>query len=76
MKIEILGAGCSQCRKVAENAQQAIREIGIEADIVKVEKLNEIARYGVVMTPALVVNGEVKISGRVPSVEEVRSLFV
>jgi len=76
MKIEILGPGCPKCKKTAENAQKAVRELGIEADVVKVEKLNEIARYGVLITPALVVDGELKLSGKVPSVEDVKELIV
>lgn len=76
MKIEILGPGCPKCKKTAENAEKAARELGIEADVVKVEKLDEIAKYGVVITPALVVDGEVKVSGKAPSVDEVRRLLL
>jgi small redox-active disulfide protein 2 len=76
MKIEILGLGCPRCKKTVENAETAVRELGIEAEVVKVDKLNEIARYGVVITPALVVDGEVKIAGTVPSVDEVKQLLM
>jgi small redox-active disulfide protein 2 len=76
MKIEVLGPGCPKCRKTAENAEKAVSELGVEADVVKVEKLDEIAKYGVVITPALVVDGELKITGKVPSVEEVKDLLV
>lgn len=75
MRIEILGSGCPRCKKTTENAEQALKELGIEAEVVKVRKLDEITRYGVVMTPALVVDGEVRVSGRIPSVEEVKRLL-
>ena len=76
MKIEVLGPGCPKCRKTAENAEKAVNQLGVEADVVKVEKLDEIAKYGVVITPALVVDGELKVTGRVPSVEDVKDLLV
>ena len=76
MKIEVLGPGCSKCRKTAENVEKAVSESGVEADVVKVEKLDEIAKYGVVITPALVVDGKLKVSGKVPSVEDVKDLLV
>lgn len=76
MKIEILGLGCPKCKRTAENAEKAVSELGIEADVIKVDKLDEIARYGVVITPALVIDGEVKITGKVPSVDDVKRLLV
>lgn len=73
MKIEILGMGCPKCKKTVANAEQAVRELGIDAEIVKVEKIDEIMKYGVIMTPALVVDGEVKCAGKIPAVEEVKN---
>lgn len=73
MKIEILGMGCPRCKKTAANAEQAVRELGIEAEIVKVETIDEIMKYGVMVTPALVVNGEVKVAGKIPSAEEIKT---
>jgi len=73
MKIEILGMGCPKCEKTVANAEQAVRELGIDAEIVKVEKIDEIMKYGVMMTPALVVDGEVKCAGKIPAVEEVKN---
>lgn len=73
MKIEILGMGCPKCKKTVANAEQAVRELGIDAEIVKVEKIDEIMKYGVMMTPALVVDGEVKCAGKIPAVEEVKN---
>jgi len=73
MKVEILGAGCPKCKKVAELTEQAAKELGIEVEIVKVTDLKEIMNYGVVFTPALVVNGEVKSAGKVPTIDQIKS---
>lgn len=73
MKIEILGSGCAKCKKVAELAQQAAQELGLEAEIVKVTKLDKITAYGVMLTPALVIDGQVKSSGIIPDVEEIKT---
>lgn len=73
MKIEILGMGCPKCKKTATNAEQAVRELGIDAEILKVERIDEIMKYRVMMTPALAIDGKVKCAGKIPSVEEIRS---
>lgn len=73
MKIEILGAGCPRCKALYENARKAVQEAGLEADIVKVENIDKIIAYGVMLTPALVIDGEVKVSGKVPLPEEIRA---
>jgi len=73
MRIEILGVGCPKCKKTTVNAEQAIRELGIDAEIIKVEKIDEIMKYGVMMTPALAVDGEVKCAGKIPAVEEIKN---
>jgi len=75
MKIEILGPGCPKCRKVFSHAQQAIAESGASVELVKVEKIEEITSYGVMITPALAVDGEVKVVGRVPTVNEIQELI-
>ena len=72
MKIEIMGMGCPKCKKVTENAEKAVKELGIEAEIVKVQNLDEIMKRGVMLTPAIAVAGEVKASGKIPSVEEIK----
>jgi small redox-active disulfide protein 2 len=72
MVIKILGTGCAKCKKLAANAQQAVNEMGIEATIEKVEKIEEIMEYGVMKTPALVVDEQVKVMGRVPSPEDIK----
>ena len=72
MKVQILGTGCPKCKKVAEVAENAVKELGIDAEIVKVTDINEIMDFGVMLTPALAIDGEVKVSGKVPNLEEVK----
>lgn len=67
--VEILGPGCQKCQKLYERAVQAADELGLSYDIAKVTDLGALTRFGLVTTPALVVNGELRLSGRVPSVE-------
>jgi small redox-active disulfide protein 2 len=74
-KLQILGTGCAKCQKLAENAEAAARGLDLEFDLEKVTDLNEIMQFGVVMTPALAVDGEVKVVGKVPSAEEIRTLL-
>ncbi|MFC1850644.1 thioredoxin family protein [candidate division CSSED10-310 bacterium] len=71
MKIEVLGPGCAKCRKLYEVTQQAVAEAGLEAEIEKVEDISKISSYGVFLTPALVVDGVVKSSGKVLKVKDV-----
>ena len=76
MKIEILGSGCAKCKSLEKNVRQAVSELGIKAEIVKVEDVMEIVNYGVMGTPALVVDGKVKSSGKVLDKEAVKKLLV
>jgi small redox-active disulfide protein 2 len=73
MKIEILGTGCPKCQKLYENTESALQKTGVTAEVVKVTKLSDITNYGVMMTPALVIEGEIKAMGKVPSVDEISS---
>jgi small redox-active disulfide protein 2 len=75
MKVQVLGTGCPKCKKTAENAKQAVHELGLQVEIEKVEKIAEIMKFGVVMTPALAIDGKVKVSGKVPSVEEIKGFL-
>ena len=72
MKIEILGTGCPKCKTLEENAKKAVAELGIEAEISKVTEIDKIIEYGVMSTPAIVVDGEVKAYGRIPDSEEIK----
>jgi len=74
-KLQILGTGCPKCRKLAEAAEQAARDLGIEYELEKVTDIAEIMKFGVMVTPALVVDGEVRLAGKVPSAEEIKSLL-
>jgi small redox-active disulfide protein 2 len=74
-KIQILGTGCPKCKKLFEAAQQAIKDASIEAEVTKVEDINEIMKYGVMMTPALVVDGVVKTVGRIPRPDEIKAMI-
>ena len=75
MKIEILGTGCAKCKTLYENVKTAVAERGIAADIVKVEDIPSIMKYGVMSTPALVVDGKVLFSGKTASAAEIKGLL-
>lgn len=72
MKIEIFGTGCPKCNALAEAAKEAADRLGVEYELVKVTEIAEMAGRGVMITPALAVNGEIKFSGKVPPVEEIQ----
>lgn len=72
MKIEILGPGCAKCKQLYENAREAVKQAGVEAEIVKVEDLKAISGYNVFMTPALVLDGAVKVTGKVVPPEQIK----
>ena len=72
MKIEILGTGCSKCKKTKESIERVLKETGVEAEVVKVEDFETILNYGVMVTPAVVIDGKVKLAGKVPDEKDVR----
>jgi small redox-active disulfide protein 2 len=74
-KLQILGTGCPKCKKLAENTEAAARDLDIEYEIEKVTDINEIMKFGVMVTPALAVDGQVKVAGKVLSVEEAKNLL-
>jgi len=76
MRIEILGPGCANCDKLAQNTRQAVANLDVEAEVIKVTDIREITSRGVLMTPALVVDGEVKSSGKVLTPAQIRDLLV
>jgi small redox-active disulfide protein 2 len=71
MKIEILGTGCSKCKKTFESVEKVVKELGIDAEVVKVENIQDIMKYGVMITPAIAIDGEVKIAGKIPSSKQI-----
>ena len=75
-KVQILGTGCPKCKKLAENAQAAANDSGIECEIEKVTDINEIMKFGVMLTPALAIDGQVKVVGKVPSPEEIKKMLL
>ncbi|WP_024615397.1 thioredoxin family protein [Clostridium sp. Ade.TY] len=72
MIIKVLGPGCMNCKKLEANTRKAVEELGIDAQIIKVTDIKEFMKYGVMKTPALVVDGKVKFYGRVLSAEEIK----
>lgn len=75
MKIEILGTGCSKCKTLYDNTKKALEESGKTAEVAKIEDIPSIMKYGVMSTPALVVDGQVKFSGKVASVAEIMGML-
>ena len=75
MKIEVLGTGCAKCKTLYENVKKALAESGKEAEVVKVEEISKIMAYGVMSTPALVIDGKVAFSGKVASVAEIKGVI-
>ncbi len=75
-RIQILGTGCAKCAKLRENAEAAVRESGVQATVEKVEDINEITSFGVLMTPALAIDGEVKLVGKVATPEQIKELLM
>ena len=73
--IKVLGSGCPKCRQLAENVTLAVHQLGLQAEIVKVTSIQDIMKYGVMMTPGLVVDEQVKSVGKVLSVDEIRDLL-
>jgi len=72
VKIEILGTGCPKCKKTKELTKDVVNELGVSAEIIEVTDLNKIIDYGVMITPALVIDGDVKVAGKIPEKEEIK----
>ena len=72
MIIKVLGTGCANCKRLEENTRKAVEELGLDATIEKVTEIKDIMKYGVMKTPALVVDEKVRIMGRVPTSEEIK----
>jgi small redox-active disulfide protein 2 len=74
-KIQILGTGCPKCKALAQNAEAAAKELGIEYEIEKVTQINDIMKMGIMVTPALAIDGEVKVAGKVASPEDIKKML-
>jgi small redox-active disulfide protein 2 len=74
-KLQVLGPGCPKCTELAKRTEEAAKAVGVDYDLEKVTDLNQIASFGVFITPALVVDGEVKLVGKVPSAEEIKAML-
>ena len=75
MKIQILGTGCPNCKRLTENAERAARELGLEYEIEKITSIDDIVNFGVMVTPALAVDGELRLSGKVATPDEIKKLL-
>lgn len=75
MKLQVLGTGCPKCKKLAANAEEAAKELGLAVEIEKVTDIDKIIDFGVMSTPSLAIDGKVVVVGKVPSVEEIRKLL-
>ena len=75
MIIKILGSGCANCKKLEQNTNDAVKALGLDATVEKVQDFKDIAKYGVMRTPALVINEEVKVVGKVATVDEIKALI-
>jgi len=74
-KIQVLGTGCPKCKKLAENAEAAVKDLDASWDIEKITDINEIMKFGVMITPALAIDGQVKVVGKVPSPDEIKQML-
>jgi small redox-active disulfide protein 2 len=75
MKIQILGTGCPKCKQLMANAEEAVRQTGVDAEVEKIDNLQEIMKFGVMATPGLAIDGEVKSAGKVLSPAEIAALL-
>jgi small redox-active disulfide protein 2 len=76
VKIQILGTGCSRCKTLASNAEKAVKELGLEAEVEKVTDIQDILKFQILMTPGLVIDGQVKAAGRISSTDEIKQLLM
>jgi small redox-active disulfide protein 2 len=74
-KIEVLGTGCAKCKRLEKNVREAVSELGLSIDVVKIDDFEEIVRRGLMITPGLAFDGEIVAAGRVPGVEEIRDMI-
>ncbi len=75
MKLQVLGTGCAKCKVLYQNTQEAVASLGLDAEVEKVEDIQEIIKFGVMSTPSLAVDGKVRVTGKVASVDEIKRLL-
>ena len=75
MRIQVLGTGCPKCRETVARVRQAVEALGVAAEIEKIEKIQDIMAFGIVATPAVAIDGAVKISGKLPTIEEIKEIL-
>ncbi len=75
VRIEVLGTGCPKCYRVLANVHVAVRELGIEAEVIKVDQMDNIVDRGVMLTPALIIDGQLRAEGRIPCVDEIKEMI-
>jgi len=75
MKFQVMGPGCAKCNELAANAEAAAKKLGIDYEIVKITDFNEMMKFGVMMTPSLAIDGKVKCVGKVPTIEEIKTMI-
>jgi small redox-active disulfide protein 2 len=75
MKIEVLGTGCAKCKRLLANVQEAVKDLGVEAEVIKVDSIDQIVERGVMSTPALFIDGEMRMAGKVPTVDELKRII-
>ena len=75
MKIQVLGSGCPKCKTLTERVEEAVAELGLECEIEKITEINKIVEFGVMVTPGLVIDGEVKSAGKLLSIQEIKDLL-
>jgi small redox-active disulfide protein 2 len=75
LEIKVLGTGCARCKQLEKTVRQAVDDMGLDATVEKVTELTDIMAYGIMQTPGLVIDGEIRLTGRVPKIEEMKSLL-
>lgn len=76
MEIKVVGSGCANCKKLLSLTQEAVKELTVQAEVIYVTDLQEIMKTGIMRTPGLIINGKVKVMGRVPSIKEIKQLIL
>ena len=75
MRIEVIGPGCSRCVTTEKNVKEAVKQLGIQAEVVKITDIAEFSKKGIIFTPGVIVDGQVKVSGRIPTVDELKKIL-